>query len=59
MKATADGASKAVGCKATEVYLVSTGVIGQILPAEKIVAQMSKLKAGLKADAWMTAAKVT
>lgn len=57
VKATADGAAKAVGCKATEVYLASTGVIGQILPADKIVAQMSKLKAGLKTDAWMAAAK--
>ncbi|MCW0234467.1 MAG: bifunctional glutamate N-acetyltransferase/amino-acid acetyltransferase ArgJ [Ferrovibrio sp.] len=56
-KATADGAARAVGCKASEVYLASTGVIGQILPAEKIVAQMSKLKAGLKAEGWMTAAR--
>jgi len=57
VKATADGAAKAVGCKADEVYLASTGVIGQILPADKIVAQLPKLKKGLKADAWMTAAK--
>lgn len=57
VKATADGAAKTLGCKANEVYLASTGVIGQILPAEKIVAQMPKLKAGLKAEGWMTAAK--
>ncbi|WP_341894001.1 bifunctional glutamate N-acetyltransferase/amino-acid acetyltransferase ArgJ [Ferrovibrio terrae] len=57
VKATADGAAKALGCKANEVYLASTGVIGQILPADKIVAQMPKLKAGLKAEGWMIAAK--
>jgi glutamate N-acetyltransferase/amino-acid N-acetyltransferase len=57
VKATADGAAKALGCKASEVYLASTGVIGQILPADKIVAQMPKLKAGLKAEGWMVAAK--
>jgi glutamate N-acetyltransferase/amino-acid N-acetyltransferase len=57
VKATADGAAKAVGCKSGEVYLASTGVIGQILPAEKIVAQMGKLKGGLKPDGWMAAAR--
>ena len=57
VKATADGAAKTVGCKASEVYLASTGVIGQILPADKIVAQMPRLKAGLKAEGWMVAAK--
>jgi glutamate N-acetyltransferase/amino-acid N-acetyltransferase len=57
VKATADGAAKALGCKANEVYLASTGVIGQILPADKIVAQMPKLKAGLKDSDWMSAAK--
>jgi len=57
VKATADGAAKTIGCRANDVYLASTGVIGQILPAEKIVAQMPKLKAGLSAENWMAAAK--
>ncbi|MFC3674429.1 bifunctional glutamate N-acetyltransferase/amino-acid acetyltransferase ArgJ [Ferrovibrio xuzhouensis] len=57
VKATADGAAKALGCKANEVYLASTGVIGQILPAEKLVAQLPKLKAALSGDKWMDAAK--
>lgn len=57
VKATADGAAKTLGCKANDVYLASTGVIGQILPAEKIVAQMPKLKAGLSGDSWMAAAR--
>ena len=57
VKATADGAAKTVGCRANDVYLASTGVIGQVLPAEKIVAQMPKLKAGLSGENWMAAAK--
>lgn len=57
VKATADGAAKAVGCKANEVYLASTGVIGQILPAEKIVAQLPKMQKAGKPDGWMAAAR--
>ncbi|HEX6959589.1 MAG TPA: bifunctional glutamate N-acetyltransferase/amino-acid acetyltransferase ArgJ [Ferrovibrio sp.] len=57
VKTTADGAAKTLGCRASEVYLASTGVIGQILPAEKIVAQMPKLKAGLDGGNWLAAAK--
>ncbi|WP_374303517.1 bifunctional glutamate N-acetyltransferase/amino-acid acetyltransferase ArgJ [Ferrovibrio sp.] len=57
VKTTADGAAKAIGCKANDVYLASTGVIGQILPAEKIVAQLPKMKKALSADAWTGAAK--
>ncbi|WP_370156102.1 bifunctional glutamate N-acetyltransferase/amino-acid acetyltransferase ArgJ [Ferrovibrio sp.] len=57
VKATADGAAKALGCKAAEVFLASTGVIGQILPAEKIVAQLPKLKAALAPGDWMKAAR--
>ncbi|WP_374466489.1 bifunctional glutamate N-acetyltransferase/amino-acid acetyltransferase ArgJ [Ferrovibrio sp.] len=57
VKTTADGAAKAIGCKANDVYLASTGVIGQILPAEKIVAQLPKMKKALSADAWAGAAK--
>lgn len=56
-KATADGAAKTLGCRASEVYLASTGVIGQVLPADKIVAQMPKMKAALGNDGWMAAAK--
>src|SRR5690606_11703288 len=57
VKATADGAAKAGGCRVNDVYLASTGVIGQILPAGKIVAQLPKLKKALRGDAWMAAAK--
>ncbi|WP_298726121.1 bifunctional glutamate N-acetyltransferase/amino-acid acetyltransferase ArgJ [uncultured Ferrovibrio sp.] len=57
VKLTADGAAKTLGCKSAEVYLASTGVIGQILPAEKIVAKMPKMKKALSDDNWLAAAK--
>ncbi|WP_430397728.1 bifunctional glutamate N-acetyltransferase/amino-acid acetyltransferase ArgJ [Ferrovibrio sp.] len=57
VKATAEGAAKALGAKANQIYLASTGVIGQLLPAEKIVAQMPKLKKALTGDGWAAAAR--
>ncbi len=57
VETTADGAARALGCRSNEVYLASTGVIGQILPAEKIVAQLPKLKAALSGTSWMDAAR--
>jgi glutamate N-acetyltransferase / amino-acid N-acetyltransferase len=40
----------ALGCAEEEVVSCSTGVIGQVLPAEKIEARASELVAGLSAD---------
>ena len=45
--ATADAAASALGVAAGEIFLASTGVIGEPLPAEKIVAAMDRLRAGL------------
>ncbi|MBP7063567.1 bifunctional glutamate N-acetyltransferase/amino-acid acetyltransferase ArgJ [Ferrovibrio sp.] len=56
-KATAEGAAQALGAKANQIYLASTGVIGQLLPAEKIVAQLPKLTKALNGDAWAKAAR--
>jgi len=56
-KATAEGAAKALGGKANQVYLASTGVIGQLLPAEKIVAQLPAMAKALRGDGWLAAAK--
>ncbi len=56
-KATADGAAKALGGKANQIYLASTGVIGQLLPAEKIVAQLPKMQKTLQGDGWAAAAR--
>jgi len=55
-EATVDGASKTLGCKRGEIFVASTGVIGEPLPAEKIVANLGALKNDLKADAWSEAA---
>lgn len=49
-KATATGAAKLLGCKPGEIFLASTGVIGQILPAEKIVAQLPAMQKALASD---------
>ncbi len=57
-KATAEGAAKALGsAKANQVYLASTGVIGQLLPAEKIVAKLPGMAKALQGDGWLAAAK--
>ena len=50
-------AASAVGCGADEVYLASTGVIGEPLPAEKITAVLGSLKAGATANRWREAAQ--
>ncbi len=42
-QATADAAACLVGCAATEVFLASTGVIGQVLPHEKLTAALPAL----------------
>ncbi|WP_428248020.1 bifunctional glutamate N-acetyltransferase/amino-acid acetyltransferase ArgJ [Ferrovibrio sp.] len=57
VKATAEGAAKALGAKANQIFLASTGVIGQLLPAEKIVAQLPRLTKALNGDAWTAAAR--
>jgi glutamate N-acetyltransferase/amino-acid N-acetyltransferase len=53
---SAKAAAKAIGCDPKDVYLASTGVIGQPLPYEKIVAAMPALHGALKADAVKLAA---
>jgi glutamate N-acetyltransferase/amino-acid N-acetyltransferase len=46
-----------LGAKKQEVYVASTGVIGERLPDERIVAGLAALKGGLDADAWRAAAE--
>jgi glutamate N-acetyltransferase/amino-acid N-acetyltransferase len=53
---TASIASKAVGCSANEVFLASTGVIGEPLDATKFDGVLATL-ATSTADDWMGAAK--
>jgi len=54
---TAKAAAKALDCDPRDIYLASTGVIGQPLPHEKIVAAMPKLHAALAADGLPLAAQ--
>src|SRR6478752_1420551 len=55
--ATAAAAGKLVGCPAKQVFIASTGVIGEVLPHEKLVAALPALHAGLRDDGWEAAAR--
>ena len=54
---TAKIAAKAVGCKADEIFLASTGVIGEPLPAEKFGGVMDVLVQGATPGRWDEAAR--
>lgn len=54
---SADIVSRALECPTNEIYLASTGVIGEPLPAEKFTDVVGSLKTGQKGDAWLEAAK--
>jgi glutamate N-acetyltransferase/amino-acid N-acetyltransferase len=54
---TAAIAAKAVGCKPNEVYLASTGVIGEPLDATKFDGVLGTLAERVTADDWIGAAK--
>jgi glutamate N-acetyltransferase/amino-acid N-acetyltransferase len=54
---TAKVAAAAVGCKASEVFLASTGVIGEPLPAQAFDGVMTRLEAEATANGYMDAAK--
>ena len=47
----------ALGCRAQEVFLASTGVIGEPLPAERITAMVGKLVEAGAAEGWSEAAR--
>jgi glutamate N-acetyltransferase/amino-acid N-acetyltransferase len=55
--ATAEAAAKLVGCKPREVFLASTGVIGETLPHERLTAALPALHAALAPDRWPDAAR--
>ena len=54
--ATVAGAARLFGCRPTEVFVASTGVIGEKLAADKIVAALPALRDRLSASAWAEAA---
>jgi glutamate N-acetyltransferase/amino-acid N-acetyltransferase len=56
VKDIAAAAARLVGCKQAEVFMASTGVIGEPLPAEKITAVLAGLAEESRADNWRAAA---
>jgi glutamate N-acetyltransferase/amino-acid N-acetyltransferase len=55
--ATARTAARIAGCAASEVYLASTGVIGEPLEASRIEAVMKKTAAAARPGGWRQAAR--
>ena len=56
-KLTADLAARAGGCRPTEVFLASTGVIGEPLDAHRFEQVMDSLVAEARPNAWAEAAR--
>lgn len=56
-KLTAEFAAKAVGCTESEVFLASTGVIGEPLDAEKFRGVLDTLAASAAGNGWEKAAR--
>ena len=55
--ATAACASTLLGCLPSEVFLASTGVIGEVLAHERITSALPGMHAALDDDAWAAAAR--
>jgi glutamate N-acetyltransferase/amino-acid N-acetyltransferase len=56
-RTVAQSAAAAVGCRAAEVFLASTGVIGEPLPADRITKILGDLVEAGAAEGWLEAAK--
>ena len=50
--ATAAAAAQLAGCPAKQIFVASTGVIGEVLPHEKLIAGLPALHDGLTEDGW-------
>ena len=57
VQATIREACKVVGCQATEIYVASTGVIGERLDPVPITSRLSGLNENAGGSAWMAAAR--
>src|SRR3984957_17587965 len=55
--ATAAAAAKLVGSPPRQVFVASTGVIGEVLPPDRLTAALPALHASLSEDAWPAAAR--
>lgn len=49
--------AEALGCRPREVFAASTGVIGEVLPDERITRRLPELAGALSADGWDAAAR--
>tara|TARA_E500000305_G_scaffold29739_1_gene22703 strand:+ start:4800 stop:6032 length:1233 start_codon:yes stop_codon:yes gene_type:complete len=56
VRETASAAAGVLGCAPDEVFIASTGVIGEILPHDKIIAKLPDAKAKLVDGGWDAAA---
>ncbi len=56
-RTTAEAAAELVGCKPREVMLASTGVIGEVMAVDKLVAALPALHGALAEDSWEAAAR--
>jgi glutamate N-acetyltransferase/amino-acid N-acetyltransferase len=54
---TADAVAKTVGCRPSEVFMASTGVIGEPLPYQRITDVLDRLKRSLRGGGWPAAAE--
>ncbi len=57
VRLTAEAAAKAVGCAPEEVFISSTGVIGEPLDTDKFAHLLDGLAKAASADAWQDAAR--
>ena len=57
VRKTAEEVAKALSCDANEVFVASTGVIGEQVDNDKIINKLPELKENLKADSWGHAAR--
>ncbi|NHN89339.1 bifunctional glutamate N-acetyltransferase/amino-acid acetyltransferase ArgJ [Acetobacter conturbans] len=56
-RVTAEAEAELAGCPSSEVFLASTGVIGEVLPTGKITAALPGLHASLTENGWEAAAR--
>ncbi len=57
VRATAEQAAELLGCRPREIFVASTGVIGEPLPHDRIAAALPGVSARLAADGWNEAAR--
>ncbi|MHB1305133.1 MAG: bifunctional glutamate N-acetyltransferase/amino-acid acetyltransferase ArgJ [Acidiphilium sp.] len=57
VRASAEAAARVLDCPREQVFLASTGVIGEPMPAERMLAVMDDLAASLIPDGWEAAAR--